>query len=189
MKYTGRASEGDYAAFCKFIRLPINSNDNQRNKKLNIRESVENMDVSNTMKNRMLEELNVSYSKYSKIDSVDEIAEKVYEDISIKHDEAIRAEMKEEFLVEKQHMAQQHDSEKHKLELNIQEKEKALEAQKNNSLENRVENAIQRELDHKKEKAECITRNKNRIWIKSIVTFVVIVLAFWGLYFRNIISI
>lgn len=192
MKYTGRATQDDYSAFCKFIRLPIVTKDKDIKEKTELKALIDKMDTSDYMKDRMMEELQNNFEHYSELETVDEMQQEAYRKLMDEHDEKIRAEERKKSDDKIKHLCDEHEQEKQEILENMEEvKQRYQEVKRendDNSIEKRIANVVKDKVDKKMDCSMWIENHRMRLLL-FLFFFMLLVMA--GIFFliRNAVTI
>ncbi|MCQ2534302.1 MAG: hypothetical protein MJ172_07030 [Clostridia bacterium] len=191
MRFTGRATEDDYSAFCKFIRLPIKAIDKDIKLKSQLIQEVEKINVSNEMKDKIIEELNRDFEYYSEITNPNEAAQKAYDEILLARENTIREEERNRYESERKNICNKHDTEikkiidekkatESKYSQKLDSKNAELLETRKNTVESKISGIVDKKINKAIVKKDYLTANRNRIIIGLDILFVIVCLVIMG---------
>lgn len=189
-KYTGRANEDDYSAFCKFIRLPIVSRDKDIKRKVEIKIRVESFDISDQMKDRIIDELNHNYSQYAEFATPDEVAQKAYDKLISDRENTVRVEEQKKYEREMATLVAAHEKKLNQVSVDFSEIEVAYKNRiknveeelaqsqtegKKNSVHYKVQQWIETRVEKSEKKADWLKKHKSRVWLLLTIIIVAVI--------------
>lgn len=192
MKYTGRVTQDDFSAFCRFIRLPILSKDKDIKKKVEMKSQVEQLDLPEKMKDRIIDELNNDFDHYAEFVTPGEAAQKAYENLLAEQENKIRSD---ERSIREKEVSELKDSFKRKMssrenewsvtEENYKTQIATIEADlasaksegQANSVSSKITNWVEAQVNKSQRKATWIKKHRSRLWIYCTLIIFVLVAA------------
>lgn len=185
MKYAGRITGNDYSVYCQFIRLPIESlQDENLEKRINLRDKVNKTEYADEIKNRMLIDMQKNSSAYLSL-SINDATQLAYEKVLsdeykngyekateyyTKENDNLFKELKNQegvYLKEKEEHKQQIENIK-------QEKEKFENLARNRDPQNLITGWVERKVEKKEKLGNFLKMHKSRIELLSVIVFVII---------------
>lgn len=174
LKYTGRVEGEDYAAFCKFIKLPIQPKEKDLLKKTKIRDEVLKMDITNRIKDLMFQELENGYYDYSDKRSAKKIADSVYEEVMKQHDQSIRDEMQKKHDEEMLQRDENDKSIRSSLGRQINEEHNKKEEALRQTVPAKIAKLVDEKIEKKLSRREYVKKHHNRFMAGLILLIAII---------------